>query len=46
MDESSYKHGSGVGIILTTPEGIQLEYALRFGFLASNNKAKYKALLV
>ena len=37
---------SAVGIILTIPEGIQLEYALRFGFPASNNEAKYEALLV
>ena len=31
MDGSSNKQGSGAGIILTTPDGIQLEYALRFG---------------
>ena len=36
----------GAGIILTIPEGIQLEYTLRFGFKASNNEAEYKALLV
>ena len=46
VDRSSNKQGSGAGIILTTPEGIQLEYTLRFGFQAFNNKAKYEALLV
>ena len=46
VDESSNKQGSGAGIILTTPEGIQLEYALRFGFQASNNEAEYGTLLV
>ena len=46
VDGSSNNQGSGAGIILTTFEGIQLEYALRFGFRASNNEAEYKALLV
>ena len=46
MDGSSNKQGSGAGIILTSPEGIQLEYALRFGFPTSNNEAEYEALLV
>ena len=46
VDGSSNKLGSGVGIILTTPERIQLEYALGFGFPASNNDVEYEALLV
>ena len=46
VDRSSNMHSSGAGIILTTPEGIHLEYALRFGFQASNNEAEYEALLV
>ena len=46
VDGSSNKQGSGAGIILTTPEGIQIKYALRFGFQASNNDAEYEALLV
>ena len=46
VDGSSNNQGSGAGIILTTLEGIQLEYALRFEFRASNNKAEYEALLV
>ena len=46
MDRSSNKKGSGVGIILTTPDGIQLAYALRFGFQASNNEADNEVLLV
>ena len=29
--------GSGAGLILTSPEGIDIEYMLRFGFQASNN---------
>ena len=46
MDGSSNKQGSGSGIIFTTPEGIQLEYNLRFRFPASNNEVEYEALLV
>ena len=32
VDGYSNNQGSGAGIILITPDGIQLEYALRFGF--------------
>ena len=38
--------GSGAGLILTSPEGIDIEYALIFGFQASNNEAEYKAVIV
>ena len=46
VDGSSNSQGSGAGIILTTPERIQLEYALQFRFKASNNEVEYEALLV
>ena len=36
---------SGAGLILTSPEGIDIEYALRFGFQASNNEAEYEAVI-
>ncbi|KAK3031544.1 hypothetical protein RJ639_035457 [Escallonia herrerae] len=36
---------SGDRIILISPEGFTIEYALRFGFQASNNEAEYEALL-
>nr|GEV88714.1 reverse transcriptase domain-containing protein [Tanacetum cinerariifolium] len=32
MDGSSYTNGSGVGLILTNPEGMEFTYALRFRF--------------
>ena len=38
--------GSGAGLILTTPEGIDIKYALRFGFQASNNEVEYEAVIV
>ena len=45
IDEASNAQGSGAGLILTSPEGIDIEYALRFGFHTSNNKAEYEAVI-
>ncbi|GJY61338.1 reverse transcriptase domain-containing protein [Tanacetum coccineum] len=44
-DGSSCVDGSGVGLILTSPEGTEFTYALRFQFTASNNEAEYEALI-
>ena len=43
VDGASNAQGSGAGLILTSPKGIDIEYALRFGFHASNNEAEYEA---
>ena len=45
VDGASNAHGSGAGLILTSLEGIDIEYALRFGFHASNNEAEYEAVI-
>ncbi|GJS31607.1 reverse transcriptase domain-containing protein [Tanacetum coccineum] len=45
-DGSSYTDGSGAGLILTNPEGMEFTYALRFRFDATNNEAEYEALIV
>nr|GEV49842.1 hypothetical protein [Tanacetum cinerariifolium] len=45
-DGSSCVDGSGAGLILTNPEGVEFTYALRFQFAASNNEAEYEALVV
>ena len=37
--------GSGASLILTSPDGIDIEYELRFGFRASNNEAEYEAVI-
>ncbi|XP_077228555.1 uncharacterized protein LOC143861525 [Tasmannia lanceolata] len=37
--------GSGAGLILTGPENFVVDYAVRFGFRASNNEAGYEALI-
>nr|GEV15654.1 reverse transcriptase domain-containing protein [Tanacetum cinerariifolium] len=44
-DGSSCVDGSGAGLILTSPEGVEFTYALRFQFTASNNEAGYEALV-
>jgi ribonuclease HI len=45
VDGSSNKRGSGAGIVLEGPDGIQIEQSLRFNFKASNNQAEYEALI-
>ena len=45
VDRASNAQGSGAGLILTSPEGIDIEYALRFGFHDSNNEAEYEAVI-
>nr|GEU54235.1 reverse transcriptase domain-containing protein [Tanacetum cinerariifolium] len=43
-DGSSCIDGSGAGLIITNPEGMEFTYALRFRFNATNNEAEYEAL--
>ncbi|GKE29230.1 reverse transcriptase domain-containing protein [Tanacetum coccineum] len=45
IDGSSCADGSGAGLILINPEGMEFTYALRFRFDATNNKAEYEALI-
>ncbi|XP_024006130.1 uncharacterized protein LOC112082830 [Eutrema salsugineum] len=45
VDGSSSKHGSGIGIRLTSPTGEILEQSFRLNFHASNNEAEYEALI-
>jgi len=37
--------GSGAGVILISPDGSRLCYAIRLHFLPSNNTAEYEALI-
>ena len=46
VDGTSNTRGSGVGVVLVSLEGIRVEKSLRLGFQASNNEAKYEALIV
>ncbi|KAB2608398.1 hypothetical protein D8674_011566 [Pyrus ussuriensis x Pyrus communis] len=45
VDGSSNQQGCGAGLVLTTPNKVAMEYAIRFKFQASNNEAEYEALL-
>ena len=46
IDGSSNVNRSGTGIVLESPMGEKVRYALRLQFPASNNKAEYEALIV
>ena len=46
VDGAANAQGRGAWLILTSPDGIDTEYALRFGFQASNNEAEYEAVIV
>ena len=46
VDGAANQRGSGVGLVLIYPERITIEKYLRLSFSATNNKAKYEALLV
>ncbi|GJU63899.1 reverse transcriptase domain-containing protein [Tanacetum coccineum] len=45
IDGSSCIDSSRAGLILTNPEGMEFTYASRFRFDATNNEAKYEALI-
>ena len=45
VDGAANQKGSGVGLVLILPEKLVVEKSLRLGFTATNNEAKYEALL-
>ena len=45
VDGAANQKGSGVGLVLISPEKLIIEKSLSLGFLATNNKAEYEALL-
>lgn len=45
VDGASGMEGAGAGLLLIDPDGLELAYALRFDFPASNNEAEYEALI-
>ena len=45
VDEVANQRGSGVRLVLISPEKITIEKSLRLGFSATNNEAKYEVLL-
>ena len=45
VDGAANQRGSGVGLVLISPEMITIEKSLRLGFSATNNDAEYETLL-
>ncbi|XP_042413219.1 uncharacterized protein LOC122002198 [Zingiber officinale] len=45
VDGSANHHGSGVGVLVISPQGDILQLAVRLNFRATNNEAEYEALL-
>ena len=45
VDGVANQRGSGVGLVLITPNKATIKKSLRLGFSATNNEAEYKALL-
>ena len=45
VDVAANQRGSGVGLVLVSPEQITIENSLRLSFSATNNEAEYEALL-
>ena len=46
VDGAANQRGSGVGLVLVSPEKITIEKSLRLSFLATNNEVEYEALLM
>ena len=45
VDGATNQRGSGLGLVLISPEKLIIEKSLRLGFSATNNEAEYEALL-
>ena len=45
VDGSSTQHAGGIGIVLQSPKGDCLEYAVQLQFQTTNNEAEYEAFL-
>jgi ribonuclease HI len=45
FDGSLMKKGASVGLVFVSPHGVRMKYMIHLHFLASNNVAKYEALI-
>ena len=45
VDGAANQRGSGVGLVLVSPEKITIEKSFRLNFSTTNNEAEYEALL-
>ena len=46
IDGAANQREYGVGLVIVSPKNITIEKSLRLGFSATNNEAKYEALLI
>ena len=46
IDGAANSQGCSAGLILTSPDRIDVDYALIFRFQTSNNEAEYEAVIV
>ena len=46
VDGAANQRGSGVGLVVISPDKIIIKKSLRLGFSTINNEAEYEALLV
>ena len=46
VDGASNQKGSGIGLVLTSPEKVIIEKSLRLDFSTTNNEAEYEVLLI
>jgi hypothetical protein len=46
VDGSANRRSNGAGVVVKSPIGQELKYAIRIGFKATNNEVEYEAVLV
>ena len=46
VDGSSAASEAGAKIVITSPKGNMIEYAIKFAFLASNNESEYEVAII
>jgi hypothetical protein len=46
FDDSAYREGQGVGIVLISPRGAVFEQSVRLEYFCTNNQAEYEAILL
>ena len=45
VDGSRGEHGSGAGVIIRSPESVEVSYAVKFEFQLTNNQAEYETFI-
>lgn len=46
INGSCKEQGSGADVVVHKPEGVEIYYALKFEFKATNNQTEYKAFII